>query len=206
MEQRAAGLDAGGCIDGVGHQEDHRADDLHELALGEEAVGEILRDGDRVPGADGEAAQPRRLKNPAEGIADAKANGNPGLPHAGGKHRRRKSHEHPGAHIRRAGRQCRHPCAHLAATQEVVLLAAVLGLGKEIKANAQHEQEIDNEYEQFRIVHGTLPPSFLHEKNSCFHALFSHRTYYTSLHRRFATANCRPGRRNPRCYSGRIAL
>lgn len=62
VEQRAAGLDAGGGIDGVGHQEDHRANDLHELALGEEAVGEILRDGDRVPGADGEAAQPRRLK------------------------------------------------------------------------------------------------------------------------------------------------
>lgn len=82
VEQGAAGLDGGGGVDGVGHKKNDSAEDLQGLILAQEPVGQVLGDGDGIIGSDGEPAQPGRHEDPAHGVADAKANGDPGLPHA----------------------------------------------------------------------------------------------------------------------------
>ena len=82
VEQGAAGLDGGGGVDGVGHKENDGAEDLQGLILAQEPVGQVLGDGDGIIGSDGEPAQPGRHEDPAHGVADAKANGDPCLPHA----------------------------------------------------------------------------------------------------------------------------
>ena len=151
VEQGAAGLDGGGGVDGVGHQEDDGADDLQQLTLGEEAVGQILGDGDGVVGHDGKAAQTGRFHQPADGVADAQADGDPGLADTGGVDGGGQAHEDPGAHIAGAGRQCRHPGAHLAAAQEVGLIAAVLGAEEEIDTDTQHKHQVDNKDNGFNV-------------------------------------------------------
>ena len=157
VEERAAGLDGRGGIDRVGHEEDHRAENLQRAGLREESVRQILGDGDRVACNDGEAAQARRLHEPADRIADGKAHADPDLSHAEGIDRGRQTHEHPRAHIGRAGGERRDPRAHLAAAEEVGLLAAGLILNKEVYADRQHEDQVQNKYDNFRCFHTESP-------------------------------------------------
>ena len=157
VEERAAGLDGRGGIDRVGHEEDHRAENLQRAGLREESVRQILGDGDRVACNDGEAAQARRLHEPADRIADGKAHADPDLSHAEGIDRGRQTHEHPRAHIGRAGGERRDPRAHLAAAEEVGLLAAGLILDKEVYADRQHENQVQNKYNNFRCFHTESP-------------------------------------------------
>ena len=153
VEQGAAGLDGGGGVDRVGHQENHRAQHLQGFLLLQEPVGQILGDGDGVLGGDGEPAQPGGLKNPAQGVADAQTDGNPGLADAKGVNGGGQTHEHPGAHVGSTGGQGGHPGAHVPASQEIVLLAGVLGFQEEKHADAQHKQEVGNEYQHFDNIH-----------------------------------------------------
>ena len=151
MEQRAAGLDAAGGIDGIGHQKDHRADQLHDFAAGQEAVGQELGDGDGVLSGDGIAAQPRRFKDPAQGITQRQTDGDPRFPHAKSVHRRGQAHQHPSAHVRRASRQSRHPGAHFSAAQEIVLLIGVFAAEKEINTDTDGEKQINDKDDQLGI-------------------------------------------------------
>ena len=153
MEQSAAGLHGGGGVHSVGHQEDHRADDLQGLGLAQKAVGQILGHGDGIVGHDGKAAQPGRLHQPADGIADGQADGDPRLADTRHINAGRQTHEHPRAHVGRARAQRRHPCAHLTAAQEIRLVAAVPGAHKEIHANAQHEEQINYKNNNLTDVH-----------------------------------------------------
>ena len=100
-------------------------------------------------GADGEAAQPRRDEDPRQDRADGEADGDPGLAHAGGKDGGRQAHQDPGAHIRRAGGQRADDAVELAASEEVILLAARTGLEEEVDADGDHDGEIENEDHYF---------------------------------------------------------
>ncbi len=102
VKERAAGLDAGGGIDGIGDQKDDSADYLQQVRFGQKAVAEVLRYGDGIIGHDGKTAQARSLEDPAERIADEQADADPRLAKAQGVNRCGQAHEHPGAHIRRA--------------------------------------------------------------------------------------------------------
>ena len=151
VKQRAAGLDAAGGIHRIRYQKNDSADHLHGFAAGQEAVGQILGDGDGVLGGNGIPAQPRRFKDPAQGIADRQTNGNPRFPHAKGVHRRGQTHQHPGAHVRRAGRQSRYPGTHFSAAQEIILFIGVFAAEQEINTDADGEDQIEDKNDQFSI-------------------------------------------------------
>ena len=167
MEQGAGGLDAGGRINRVSHEEDDGADDLEGMGLGLEAVGQILGNGDGVIRRDGEGPQARRLEDPAEGIADGQADCDPDLTQTQGIDGSRKAHQHPGAHIGSAGGQRGDPGPHFAPAEEVFLFTAVLRTEEEEDTDADHEEEIDNKDDQFCcVVHCNnhhFPMHFLHE-------------------------------------------
>ena len=143
VEQRAAGRNARGAVNAVDHDEHDGRDDLQALVLGQEAVGEKLRDGDRVVRADGVPAQTRRDEDPRADRADEQADGDPHLADAVQIDRAGQAHEHPRAHVRRAGRQRRDPAAHAAAAEEVLLLALLMAVTEEeIHADADDQREI----------------------------------------------------------------
>ena len=102
-------------------------------------------------GSDGVFSKPGSFHQPADGITDGQTDGDPCLADAGGIDGGGQTHQHPRAHVRGAGGQGGHPGAHLAATQEVGLIAAVLGTDKEINTDAQHEHQINNKYDRLSI-------------------------------------------------------
>ena len=160
VEQGAGGLDAGGRINRVSHEEDDGADDLEGMGLGLEAVGQILGNGDGVIRRDGEGPQARRLEDPAEGIADGQADCDPDLTQTQGIDGSRKAHQHPGAHIGSAGGQRGDPGPHFAPAEEVFLFTAVLRTEEEEDTDADHEEEIDNKDDQFCCVVHCITTTF----------------------------------------------
>ena len=153
VEQCSAGLDARRRIDGVCKEEDDCADDLKSLGLRKEAVGQILRDRDRVLRLDGEGTEARSLNDPADGVTDRKSDGDPHLAHAESVNGSGQTHQNPCAHVRRAGRKSRDPCAHLAVTEEVTLVAAVVSAEEKPYADQQHKEDIDDKNDHFNICH-----------------------------------------------------
>ena len=151
IEQGAAGLNTGRGVNGISHQEDDRADHLEGFAGRQEAVGQILGDRNGVVCSDGVFPQTGCFYQPADGVADGQADGDPGLTQTGGVNGSGQAHKNPCAHIGSTGRQGRDPGTHLAATQEVTLLTAGLGLQEEVHTNAYHKNQVDNENKQFRI-------------------------------------------------------
>ena len=152
VEQGAAGLDAAGGVNGVGQEEDHRAQDLQGLVPAEEAVGEILGNGDGILRRNGEAAEPLGYQDPAQRLAQGQAHGGPDLHQTGEVQSAGKTHEHPGAHIRSAGGKSGDQTAHLAVAQEIRLLALVPVLQEEIQADAQHTEQIEDKNDQFCVI------------------------------------------------------
>ena len=143
VEQRAAGRDARGAVNAVDHDEHDRRDDLQALVLRLEAIGEKLRDRDRVVRTDGIPAQTRRDKHPRADRADDQTDGNPHLADAVQIDRAGQTHEHPRTHIRRAGRQRRDPAAHAAAAEEILLLALHMAVtDEEIHTDADDQRKI----------------------------------------------------------------
>ena len=124
VKQRAACLDGACRVYGVSYQEDDGAYDLQRLAGAFEAVREVLRDGDGVVGHNREFAQAWSLENPADGVADCQAHGDPNLSHAQCINAGRKAHEHPCAHVGGASGKRGDERTHFAAAQEVFLFAA----------------------------------------------------------------------------------
>ena len=182
VKQGAAGLHAGGGVHGIGHQEDHRADDLQGLGLREKAVGQILGNGDGVVGHDGEPTQPGGLGDPADGVADGQTHGDPYLAQTQGVNGGGQTHEHPGAHIGGAGRQRRDPGAHLPAAQEIGFLAAITILKEEIDADGQHKYQINYKYNNFTDFHGFPSYRICHTNEGQYNTKSS-RTKYRIMYR-----------------------
>ena len=155
VEQGAAGLDAGSGIDGIGNQEDHGTEDLQNLAGGFEPVGQVLGKSDGVICRDGKTTETGSLENPAECITDGQADRDPGLADTGGINGGGKTHQHPGAHIGGTGGKSGNPGTHFTAAKEVFLFTAATALHEEVDADPEHEAEIDNEDNQFRIHNNT---------------------------------------------------
>ena len=158
VKEGAACLHTGGGVHGVSHQEYHRADDLQGLRFGQEPVGQVLGDGDGVIGHNGEPPQPGCLHEPADGVANGQTHRDPHLPHAQGVDRGRQTHEYPRAHVGGAGGQSRDPRAHLAAAQEIGLLAAVTAELLAIYGLTLGWRRL--KVRQVRICFPTLPAAF----------------------------------------------
>ena len=150
FKERAARLDAACGIHGICRKEDDGADDLQGTGTRPEAVGEILRDRDRIAAHDRERAKPRRDENPAERIAEEKPDGDPGLPHTVSINGSGKPHQHPRAHVARARRKAGHPCAHPAPAEEVVLLPGALAAREKPYADTQHKHQIQHKHQKLR--------------------------------------------------------
>ena len=159
VEQGAASLDGRRRVDGVRDQEHHGADDLQGLGAAQEAVGQVLGNGDGVVGHDGELAQAGSLEDPADGVAQRQADGNPDLTQAQGKDGGRQAHQDPSGHVRRASGKCGYPRSHRAAAQEVLLVATGLGLHEEEDTDAQHAGQIHDEDDELnsRTIHFSSP-------------------------------------------------
>ena len=161
VEQRAAGVDAGGGVDAVGDHEHDRGDDLQRLVIRQEAVREKLRNRDRVVRADGVAAQTGRHVDPRQDRADGQTDADPDLADAEQIDRARQAHQHPRAHIGRAGTQRRDPAVHLTAAEEVFLLARVLAVAEEeIDADGDDHCEVQQHGNQFSSFHFGIPPDW----------------------------------------------
>ena len=153
VEQRAARLEAGSSVNRVGEQEDHRAEDLEQRGLREEAIGQILRDGDGIVCRDGETAETGCFKDPAQCVPDGKTDGDPHLTETEGVDRGGKSHQNPRAHVGRTCGKRGHPRTHRAVAEEVGLFTAALCLDEEIDADPEHEGEVEDENNDFREIH-----------------------------------------------------
>ena len=167
VEQCAGCLDGRRSIDRIGNQEDHRAHHLQRVGLGLEPAGQVLGNRDRVIRHDGERPQALRLKQPAQGIPDCQADGNPHLAETLGVNRGRQAHQHPGAHIGCARGKRADPGAHFPAAQEVFLLAGALAAQEEEQSDADHKYQVNDKYDRFCPVvhfHGNLLHSGLCRK------------------------------------------
>ena len=150
VEQRAAGRDARGAVNAIDHDEHDRRDDLQALVLRLEAIGEKLRDRDRIVRADGIPAQTRRDKHPRADRADDQTDGDPHLTDAVQIDRAGQAHEHPRAHIRRTGRQRRDPAAHAAATEEILFFTLYLAIPEEeIHTDADDQRKVKQNGDPF---------------------------------------------------------
>lgn len=121
-----------------------------------EAVCQVLGNGDRIIGYDGEPAQTRCFQDPADGVAQCQADGNPHLAETQRVNGSGQAHEDPGAHVGSPGGQGRDPRAHLAAAEEVGLFPASLALEEEVHADTQHEQQVYDEDDDFGKIHGCI--------------------------------------------------
>ena len=156
VEQRAAGVDAGGGVDAVGDHEHDRGDDLQRLVRRQKAVREKLRDRDRVVRADRVAAQTRRDEDPRADGSDGQTDTDPDLTHAEQIDRAGQAHQDPRAHIGRARGQGRDPAVHLTAAEEVFLLTRVIAVAEEeIHADGDDHCEVQQHGDQFSSFHDT---------------------------------------------------
>ena len=163
VEQRAAGRDARGAVNAVDHDEHDRRDDLQALVLRLEAIGEKLRDRDRIVRADGIPAQTRRDEHPRADRADDQTDGDPHLTDAVQIDRAGQAHEHPRAHIRRTGRQRCDPAAHAAAAEEILFFTLLIAVTEEeIHTDADDQCKVKQNGDPFTArssAHTNLPLS-----------------------------------------------
>ena len=145
---------ARGAIQGEEHQNHQRGDDAQGVALVLEAVGQKVRQRQRIARALGVQAQAGGNPAPVQVSAQAQANGNPRLGQARDVDGPRQAHEQPAAHVRRASRQGRDKTAQAAPAQDVV--RQVFGAQIPQPANGQHGKQVNREHDRGGIVPGKL--------------------------------------------------
>ena len=143
FEHARAGDDARGAIDREEHQDHQRRQHPQHAAMVLEAMGEVVRQGQRIAGAFGVDAQRAGDVLPVRPRAQDQADRDPGFGGAAQIQRAGQAHQQPAAHVRSAGRQRGDEAAERAPAEDVIVEG--LGAAPGDKTQTHHQQQVGGE-------------------------------------------------------------
>ena len=150
VEQLCAAAERGSRVHQEEHENDSRAREADNGVLREEALLEVLGNGDGVACRIGHLAELCREELPVEVGADEKTDSYPAFSQTVQEYRSRKSHQQPAAHIRSLRRDCGGPAAKLPAAYEIIVHALGLLIGHD--AYAQHHKRINHKCDNYVYI------------------------------------------------------
>ena len=127
------------------YEEDDRAGNLQNLALGCKAIREVLRQGQRVVSRLREATETASHQNPVERRTESQTDTDPNLTETEGKNASGQTHQEPCTHIGSLRAHSRYPRTHRLSTEEVILFGLTLRAQEKPNSDAKHGNEIGNQ-------------------------------------------------------------